>query len=452
MTKEIPSPSEILEQYLHNVDSISTCVPAMMMMIIELQKGQDEKVKLYLKENGKLKKSEDGVENYLVPVKAMAEFKKISRRLDQFLTSSKLIPRNFLVSFVSEYDAFLGALMKCFHAKKPELLNGVEKQITFSDLMEFKSIDAAKEHILEKDVESMLRKSHSEHFEIMEKKFKITLRKDLESWPSFIEVMERRNLFVHCDGKVSSQYIKVCTEHKVKLDEEVAVSSQLSVSPDYLANAHKIMREIAIKLTHVLWRKVFPEERERADGALIDLGYELIQRGSYPLAINILEFAISLPSHHSDTLKRMFYINLAQAYKYSGDSAKCATLINKLDWSSVSNKFKLAVSVLREEYSDADRHMANVAKIDEISEQNFLEWTLFKDYRETAGFKREFKERYKKDPPKNSSATVSKAQSTIALEGSGVTEVQILPETPKTRKIVRRRTSPNVENVVTPEA
>lgn len=432
-SKKIPSPHDVLESYLHNVDSINASVPPMMLMLEEMLRIQDEKLHAYLKEHGTLESSVDGEETYSLPSKAVSEQKRISRKLEQYSTSTKLIPRNFLVSFVSEYDAFLGSLMKCFHAKKPELLNGVEKQISYSELVEFSSIEDAKEHILEKDVESMLRKSHADHFDILEKKFKINLKKDLECWADFIEIMERRNLFVHCDGKISSQYINVCTEHKKKFDSPPKVGEQLTVHPEYLGNAYKTLREISIKLTHVLWRKVFPDEREAADDALLNLAYELIQRASYPLAINILEFAISLPHHFSDNYKRMFFINLAQAYKYSEKKDKCTDLLARLDWSSVSYKFKLAVAVLLEKYHDADVYMANAAKTGELTEQNFLDWPLFKEYRETAGFKKQFKEQFKKSPPENSSATVSKAQVTLEAVPH---EVGNMPaEAPKVQRV-----------------
>ena len=405
--QKLVQPAEVLEKFLHNLDSLNASVYPVMLMLGEVLKNQDKKLRDFLTEHGKLEAAEKAHETYALPRKFANEHRQLARKVDQFLTSSALVPRNFLVSFVSEYDSFLGSLIKCFHFKKPELLNGVEKQIAFNELMSFKTIDEAKEYVLEKEVEAVLRKSHADHFEILERKFNIKLRKDLVCWPTFIEMMERRNLFVHCDGIVSSQYISVCSEHQVKFDASPTIGDQLDVAPDYLAASHQTLREIAIKLTHVLWRKVFPDEREQADEALLSLAYELILRGAYPLAITILEFAIALPHHFSDNYKRMFYINLAQSYKSSGESKKCTELIKRLDWSSVGYKFKLAVAVLEEDYEAADMYMAKAAKTDEVTELNFLEWPLFSQYRETAGFKKAFKARYKKDPPEQSSATIA---------------------------------------------
>lgn len=399
-------PSEVLDSFLHNIDSINASVPLMMIMLAEMLKKQNEKLRTFLQNHGTLQKTDDETETYALPTKDIFEERKITRKLDQYITAATLIPRNFLVAFVSEYDAFLGSLIKCFYTKKPELMSGLEKQIAFSDLLNFSSLEEVKDYILEKDVEGVLRRSHSDHFDALEKKFNIKLRKDLKCWPMFIEIMERRNLFVHCDGQVSSQYISVCTEHGTEFSEKPAIGTKLHVSPEYIADAHKTLREIAIKLTHVLWRKVFPEERELADNALLNLGYELIQRGSFPLAINIMEFAISLPHHFNDTQKRMFYVNLAQAYKHNGDPKKCQEVVNRLDWSSVTYKFQLAVAVLRDDFSSAALLMEKAAKTDELTEENFLQWPLFKNFREKEEFAEAFKKIYKRPPPEKGSATI----------------------------------------------
>ena len=84
-----------------------------------------------------------------------------------------------------------------------------------------------REKIFAKEVESILRSSHSDQFLWMERVFSIPLTKGLESWPSFIELTERRNLFVHCDGVVSDQYINVCKNNKVVLGSDICVRKKL---------------------------------------------------------------------------------------------------------------------------------------------------------------------------------------------------------------------------------
>ena len=123
--------------------------------------------------------------------------------------------------------------------------------MTFADLNTFKSIEEAREFIIEKEVESVLRKSHSEHFTYLENKIGMPLKKDLPIWKTFIEITERRNLFVHCDGIVSSQYIKVCKENKC-YQKDIELNERLTVKLDYFQLAYECLYEITTKLTHTI--------------------------------------------------------------------------------------------------------------------------------------------------------------------------------------------------------
>jgi len=118
---------------------------------------------------------------------------------------------------VHKYDAYLGRLLRVAFYIRPEILAASDKTLTYTDLASFKSLSAARESLIEREVESVIRDSHIDHFNWMEKRFDLPLRKDLEVWPKFVEITERRNLFVHCDGIVSSQYLSVCKAHGVQL-------------------------------------------------------------------------------------------------------------------------------------------------------------------------------------------------------------------------------------------
>ena len=106
--------------------------------------------------------------------------------------------------------------------------------------MELGTLDNAKKYVLEKEIESVLRKSHAEQFSWMESKFSLPLRQGLEIWPKFIEITERRNLYVHTGGIVSSQYLKICKENGLLLPN-TKVGDEISIEPDYFRHAYNII-------------------------------------------------------------------------------------------------------------------------------------------------------------------------------------------------------------------
>ena len=83
------------------------------------------------------------------------------------------------------------------------------------------------------------------------------VRKGLESWPEFIEVTERRNLFVHAGGVVSSQYIKVCKDNEVDLGD-ISIGKEIRVSRKYFENAFNVIYEIGFKINTCAMEKILP--------------------------------------------------------------------------------------------------------------------------------------------------------------------------------------------------
>jgi hypothetical protein len=202
-----------LERFIQEVESLVTTLPITLFLVHSATQNEWRELEAYIRKHGdEVAKAGDKLTAKL-PFETYQEYSNKQRRLDRISAASRTIPRSFLTSIVSHYDAFLGALLRSLFYLRPELLNASERQLTFKELTEFSSLDEAREYLVEKEVESVVRNSHDDQFKWMENRFKVELRKDLPSWPTFIEVMERRNLFVHSNGVVSTQYLRVCSQH-----------------------------------------------------------------------------------------------------------------------------------------------------------------------------------------------------------------------------------------------
>jgi hypothetical protein len=237
------------------------------------------------------------------------KYRRFSGRYQKARLAQQLVPRTFLVSLVSQFDAFLGRLIKLLFAIKPEVLDSSGSTITFSQLGGFGSFEAAKDYIIDKEIETVLRKNHAEQFDWLENRFGLKLRVNLPVWPTFIEVTERRNLFVHSNGIVSHQYIEICKRHGEALDETVVPGKMLHVSRQYFETAHECLYELGVKLAQVLWRKLQSDDMENADGNLLSVGYELLEEGRYRLARCILDLSTGLKKHSKEEFRLSMIIN-----------------------------------------------------------------------------------------------------------------------------------------------
>jgi len=152
--------------------------------------------------------------------------------------------------------------------------------------------------------------------------------------------------------------------------------------------------EIGFKLAQTLFRKVVPTELEVADAALTHHMYELNVSEQWDRAILVGEFAISMPMSaiSSDNSYRTAIINLAQAYKWSGNHVKAEHLINGKDWSSCGDNYNLALAVLRDDYSGAARYMRALGSSSSLNKADYLDWPIFREFRNRKEFLKTYEE------------------------------------------------------------
>lgn len=345
-----------IDSFIKHIEAQADIVPLVMGLLSVKLVQESKHVDKYIKENGIAEKEENGDEKgkLLIPSEKFKEFIELNEKVETTDLAYNLLPINFVVSFVSQYDAYLGGIIRTMFLSKPEFLNSSEKNMLFSELIKFESIEEAREFIVEKEVESVLRESHLKQFKWLENKLGITLRKDLTSFSDFIEITERRNLFVHCNGVISRQYLEVCKENNVKNIDQAILGQKLNANPAYFNKCYMTLFEIGVKLGQVIWRKLQPEDIENADAHLNNVCYQLLIKGHNKLALNLLTFATdTLKKHHDQEMLCVLTINKALAHYLSDKKEDCKKVLEKHDWSATNDKFKLAIAVLREEYENA---------------------------------------------------------------------------------------------------
>lgn len=362
-----------------------------MLLIGPYQKKAHDKLVKFMDENVEEIENEEGVKSIAIKYEDSKVFDQLSKNSEISILASKIIPESLFVSLISQFDSFLNQLLRILFEIRPEYINNSERNLTFSELIELNSIENAREFMIEKEVESVLRKSHSEHFDYLENKLNMPLRKNLPVWDKFIEITERRNLFVHCDGVVSSQYLKVCEKHNVDLSD-IKVNQRLSIDPEYFNKAYDCLFELAVKLTHTLWRKLLKEDLKNADRHLNDICFELLSNRQFGLADNLLKFACDQNNFFNDALKNVFVVNRALSMYLQNKPEDAKSIINQKDWSASSDDFKLAHLVLNENYDECYTLMKKIGKDGEVDKENYRTWPLFLKLRKEDRFKETYKE------------------------------------------------------------
>lgn len=316
----------------------------------------------------------------------------LRRAYDDFSIFSAALPRMTLVSIVSLYDAYFSKVLRNIFKIKPEILNSCSRQITFSELQSFGSIEAARDYIVEQEINSIMRDSHSAQIEWLESRLNVTLT-NFPSWKNFIEITERRNLLVHADGVVSRQYLKVCERAGCKIENDISIGEKLYVSPSYYDDACAYITEVAVKLTQVAWRKLIPSELEAAENSFINVAYDLLVQKEYKLTELILSISreAAFKKFNSESAY-MMQINHAIALKGQEKNEACAALVESIDFSALADKFKLAQAVLLEQYDEATNIMKRLGANSDVGQNQYKYWPLFRWFRKTDKFKAAYEE------------------------------------------------------------
>ena len=380
-----------LHRLIRHLDSIKDTLPMVLLLLRPYQKKARLKFEDFVKINVEEIEEEDGKKTVTIPIEQARVYDQLSKNSQTSTLASKIIHESLFVSLISQYDSYLNQLLRILFNIRPEYINNSERELTFADLNDFNSIEEAREFIIEKEIESVLRKSHSEHFTYLENKIGMPLKKELPIWKTFIEITERRNLFVHCDGIVSSQYIKVCKENKC-LPKDVELNKRLIADVKYFDSAYECLYEITTKLTHTIWRKLINKDIKQADEKLNEICYELLADGQYKLADILLDFACKQTKHYNDATKNLFIVNKSLSQFLQDNKENAIEIINSKDWSASSDDFKMAHLILTEKNDEVYNLMKKIGKDGDVHKENYKTWPLFYKLRKQEEFKILYKE------------------------------------------------------------
>ena len=341
----------------------------------------------------------------------------ITANINKVEKAEKLFEKQLVVTLVSRFDEFLGKILKLILEQNPEWVISADKTISYKDLIALKSVDKAIQGIIYKEVEDLLRDSHEKQIQYIDEKLKIGIEKNFTKLKEFLEVAERRNLFVHTGGTVSSQYIDKCKGFGCKVSS--SLGDNLGSDIDYFNSAFLVYFEIGLRIGQASYRRVFEDEIEIADQALNNLAVKFMNLGEYSLSEVITEFDLAIPEKLRSTDSEYLYfakINRAVSQKFQCKDFEKG--LSQDPWKVFHPKYALSIHVLREEYSDAAKLMKSDEIKSSIGREGFRAWPVFKLFRETDEFKESYKEIYGNDyvPNFEKDSELKEEQENKALE------------------------------------
>lgn len=323
----------------------------------------------------------------------LREFEKLN-----YNSMHRVVIQNMFTGLFSEFDAYTGNLIRAIYKQQPNLFKDIKREIAISDILEYESLDAIKQAILDKEVDTFRRDSYVEQFCAFERKFDIKLKK-FKEWIVFVEMGQRRNLITHNDGCVTTQYLKICAQEgiKYKNGKPPEIGKRLSIGPNYFYLSCITISIVAFMLAYTLWRKVIPEDAEELKDQLNLAIYDLLADSKWLLASRLGEFSLSEPMRKGidDLSLRMRVINYAIALKNCKREDEMHKVLQSYDWTACIKDFKIAIAVLKDDFDTASNCMREIGKSSELIRQSaYHEWPLFFTFRNSEKFLCAYKDIY----------------------------------------------------------
>lgn len=376
------SVDKVIDNFLHRVLDIEDCASDFITIAAERYNEKADSLK------SSMTKLQEVVEEDKGNLVALKDIRKTIRAIDRHNNTSHVdtLEKSMFIYLFSAFDRYMGDLIISLYQSQPNLYKNINREISLSEVLKYESMDELREEMLNKEIETLRRKSYIEQFKDLENKFSINLTK-FGNWSLFVEASQRRNLFTHCDGIVSKQYCDICKDVKYKFKEEPIIGEQLTLGNSYFFNACQVVTEVAVMLGHTLWRKTQEENLQKADEHLGDLVYNFLHMEHWSNAILLSKFALGLPKISSELTEHVFTINYAIALKAIGKTKAAKNVLDNKDWSATIYEFRLAYAVLTEDYPYAYDMMLKIGEAgDFLTELAYHEWPLFKDFRDSEEF------------------------------------------------------------------
>lgn len=341
----------------------------------EIQKYFFGKIDVYKNEKG-WGISTSGEDTDII-ANAMTNIKMMNMQLE-------LIYKSILVNSVSTVECYLGNLLKKYFVMYKgeivgKLIEEKDKIYTIHELEEFDSIDSAKEYVIDKKIENLIRGSFEDWCKFLKGKMSLSMGYMKDDYDVLVEIFQRRNIFMHNDGVINRIYlsnVKECVRYGGNIGERIKLTQE------YLENAINILEKNFVLIAFELWKKREKDDHVRGE-LFSQLSMKYLKQGRWELLESATTFIVN-DAVVSDSTQKVAKINLWLAQKKMGRMN--VEEVRNTDFSALTIDYQICKYALLEEYSKAIPLIDKALDTEQITVKSLYEWPVLEDLRKEESF------------------------------------------------------------------
>ena len=299
---------------------------------------------------------------------------------------------NLLISILIEFENIITRIFERIITKYPDSYLK-ETNVSYSEIIKSGNIDEIKRKIIFDEVNCIMRENIFKWIKILETKHKKTILLDNDYTKKFIEAYFRRNIIVHNDSKINSDYINGLKVIGKNIPEKM-IGENLICTNEYI----DMIIDSSIYLIIYIINQILPlfkEENENFTNSILNMGFEKIKNEEYTLAREI--FRLLKDNKTLDQQTKIYsLINYWQTYKWDNKYEEIKKEIEEFDISAYEELIKLAVYALKDDYESIERVLTNEFNDEKQNEELAIQiedFPVFKQIRRQQFYK-DLKEKY----------------------------------------------------------
>lgn len=209
-------------------------------------------------------------------------------------SNHETLRKSLLVTAVSNFEILFGRLVQEVYKVNKAALNDSDYSFSLQELAQFRTLEDAREFLIERRVSALMRESVDGWEKWLGKAVKgASMAGTPVNWPVTREVFARRNLLVHNGGIVNRIYLSTVSRLDGSPNSGVEVGDILEVDAEYFSTAVENLLALGVVVTaDVACRLSKDSARELHGGLLFDADMAL-KRGAWHASLAISKYLLS---------------------------------------------------------------------------------------------------------------------------------------------------------------
>ena len=303
----------------------------------------------------------------------------------------KILCETVLQQIVNRWETHLSNIVRTKYSTDTTLLTD-PLELTYEQISSCDGISSVRRLFVDKIVATAMKGGIEDHLRFFKesKGFNINFQEFFPSLNALKEVMFHRDVVVHCDGIASQRH---CEKMQGICKAEDVPKQGMKIRTDlrYVFNAWDIVYAAGCLMSYLCCRRLTDTIKaqgleDEIGGDLVEVSFNALVEQRYAAVQMLIEPLLKCTDKMDIKTKLALRVNLALAYKYSGQQKKYVEIINDSDWDSREENYRAIIAVLRGNFKKAYDLIKKLCKEDPNYLNYVYEWVAYADLRADKNF------------------------------------------------------------------